>query len=312
MRLRTYRAARLGAAALALLAASAPGRAAESGQSPYLKGYRDFAAGVLPMPGVVIRNDVYLYSGTEHSTLPQGQLTAQQKSVTDILGVTVVTPYTLFGGHYGFSVRGAYTGVSIDQTLAPPAPRPPVTRDGRLDALNDVVVDPFILGWHADRLHWIVSAPVRMPAGSYDKSRIANTGRNVWAFLPQIGVTYFDPASGWDVSAAAVYAVSATNPDTDYRSGDILHMDFGVGKLLTPNFKLGVVGYYAQQLTADSGSGAVYGARKLRIGGVGPGATFSFRVHDAIVTLVAKYYREFDAQNTTQGDAGTLSLRVRF
>ncbi len=82
--------------------------------------------------------------------------------------------------------------------------------------------------------------------------------------------------------------------------------------MLSSQFKLGVVGYHAQQVTADSGVGAIFGDRKLRVAGVGPGATFTFALNDVAVTLVAKYYREFAARHTTQGDSGTLSARVRF
>jgi hypothetical protein len=72
------------------------------------------------------------------------------------------------------------------------------------------------------------------------------------------------------------------------------------------------VGYHAQQLGADSGAGAVSGHRRLRVSGIGPGVTYTFTMNDIVMNLVAKYYREFNAQNTTQGDSGTLSLRVRF
>lgn len=284
----------------------------EGGQSPYFKGYRDFLTGVLPAPGLQLRHDLYLYSGTEHSTIPQGQLTVGLKAVSNILSVTYVTPYHILGGDYAFAVRGALTDVKADQTLAMPRPRPANVRSGNLDALNDVVVNPFVVGWHSGNFHWNVATSVWMPAGNYDKNRIANTGRNVWALSPQSGATYFDPKSGWEVSGAAIYVVNFTNTDTNYRSGDIAHFDFAVGKMLSPQFKLGVVGYFTQQVTADSGAGAIFGNRKLRVAGAGPGATFTFFVNAVTVNLVAKYYREFDAQNTTQGDAGTLSLRVKF
>jgi hypothetical protein len=153
---------------------------------------------------------------------------------------------------------------------------------------------------------------VWLPAGSYDKSRTANTGRNVWAFSPQLGVTYFDAKTGWEISGAAIFLTATTNMATNYRSGDMAHFDFAFGKALAPQFKLGLVGYYAQQLSADSGTGAILGARKLRVVGVGPGVTYSFSLNDVAINLVAKYYREFDAQNTTQGDSGTLSARIKF
>lgn len=301
-----------GAAGLALLVACAPARAMEAGQSPYLKGYTDFGTGILPPPGVALRNDLYVYNGAERSQVPQGQATAHLKTVTDIVGLTVSTPLEVFGARYAFAVRGAWSDLSADQTLAPPRPRPTTSRDGRLDAFNDVVVSPLVLGWQAGNLHWIFSVPVRLPVGAYDKSRVVNAGRNVFAAIPQLSVTWLDPTSGWEVSGAALYAVSSNNPDTSYKSGDILHVDLAVGRMLTPQFKLGVVGYYAQQLSDDSGTGAIYGPRRMRVLGIGPAASFSFALNGVPMTLVAKYYREFDAQNTTEGDAGLLSLRTRF
>jgi hypothetical protein len=187
-----------------------------------------------------------------------------------------------------------------------------VVRSGSLDAFNDVVVTPIIVGWHAGNLHWNASASVWLPVGAYDRTRLVNTGRNVWAWSPQFAATYFDPQSGWEVSGAAVYIMSATNTATNYKSGDLIHVDFAIGKMLSPHIKLGVVGYYVQQVMADSGAGAIAGPRKMHVAGLGPAASVSFSVNGTAVSVVAKYYREFDAQNTTQGDAGTLSVRVKF
>lgn len=291
-----------------------PAIAMEGVQSPYLKGYRDFLTGVLPSQGLQVRYDTYIYNGTERSTIPQGQLHVSLRAVTNILGATYVTPFQILGGDYAFSVRGAYSDLSADQSLGVPRFGRTITvaRSGGLEAFNDVVVTPFIVGWHSGYWHWNWSTSVWMPVGAYDKTRLVNTGRNVWAFSPQLGVTYLNPNSGWEISGAAVHVVNASNPDTNYRSGDMVHLDFSAGKMLTPQFKFGLVGYYAQQITGDSGAGAIFGDRKIRVLGAGPGATYTFVMNDVPVTLVAKYYREFDAQNTTQGDAGSLSARIKF
>ena len=299
------------AAPLLLLFFLSPASAMEGGQSAYFKGYRDFLTGVLPKQGVQIRHDLYVYSGTERSTIPQGQLTLGVKQVSNVLGVTYVTPYRILGGDYAFAIRGGVTNIDANQSLLN---RFGVTtrRSGELTSFNDIAINPVIIGWHAGNFHWNVLAAVFLPAGSYDKNRLPNTGRNVWAVSPQFGATYFDPKSGWELSGAAIYMTSFANTDTNYKSGDIVHFDYAAGKMLTPAFKLGVVGYYAQQLSADSGAGATFGHRKLRVAGIGPGVTYSFALNDMVVNLVAKYYREFSAQNTTQGDAGTLSLRIKF
>jgi len=76
--------------------------------------------------------------------------------------------------------------------------------------------------------------------------------------------------------------------------------------------KIGIVGYYLQQVTADGGIGDILGDRKLRVAGAGPAAMFSFSVNNVPLYVVAKYYREFSAQNTTQGGSGTLSIRAAF
>ncbi len=287
-----------------------PAIAMEGGQSPAVRGYRDFMVGVLPAPGVQFRYDLYMYSGTEHSIIPQGQLTINLKAAANIFGVTAVTPYQILGGNYAFGARGAVTDLSVDQTVSRPGLT--VARSGSLTALNDIVVSPFIVGWHAGNFHWIVSTSVWMPAGNYDSSRIANTGRHYWSFAPQFGATYFDPKSGWELSAAAMYVISSTNTATNYHSGDFTQFDFAAGKMLSPQFKLGAVGYFVQQVTPDSGAGAILGDRKLRVAGIGPAATYTFFVNKVAMNLVAKYYREFDAQNTTQGNAGTVSVRVKF
>src|SRR5665647_617580 len=290
MFLRHYRLCRAGVIALLFAAVPATSDAMEGGQSPYIKGYRDFLTGVLPREGVQVRHDLYFYNGTERSTLPQGQLTLGVRQVSNILGITVVTPYRIFGGDFGFALRGGVTGVEADQTIVTRLGTS--KRNGSLTALNDVALNPFIIGWHAGNFHWNVTTTVFMPAGNYDKNRIANTGRNAWALSPQFGLTHFDPSSGWEVSGAAIYVNSFANTDTNYRSGDIVHVEYAVGKMLTPQFKIGAVGYYAQQLSADSGAGATLGSRKLRVAAIGPGVTFTFTVNDTIVYLVAKYYRE--------------------
>ena len=185
-------------------------------------------------------------------------------------------------------------------------------RSGSLTGLNDIVLTPVLFGWHSGNFHWNIGGSVWLPAGDYQTGRAVNTGKNYWSVSPNFGLTYLDPTSGWELSAGAIYVVNFENPATHYHSGNLAQFDYAIGKSLTPAFKLGLVGYLAQQMTSDSGSGATSGPRKLRVAGIGPAAVFTFVVNKTPVNLVAKYYREFDAQNTTQGDSGTVSFRVKF
>ncbi len=296
--------------AVSLVIAPVAAPAMEGSQSPYLKGVRDFLTGVLPPPGVQIRSDSYLYNGTEHTTIPQGQLTAHAHAFTNLLTATITTPYKLWGADYGFALRFAGQSFSGDRTIV----RGPFAAhaSGDVTGNSDLVVTPLILGWHAGDLHWNFSVTGWIPAGSYEKNRIANTSKNYWSVSPQLGLTWLDRATGWEVSGAAVWIINSENTATHYRSGDIAHLDLIVGKYLTRQVKLGVAGYYVQQLTDDSGAGAIIGGHRERVAGIGPALSVTFPVGGREVLLVAKYYREFGAQNTTQGDAGSLSARVHF
>ena len=249
-------------------AAARPAIALEGGQSPYLKGYRDFLSGVLPPPGVQVRNDVHVYDGSENATIPAGELDVRLRSILNVFGVTVVTPYRLLGGDVGFAVRIAGSHPSIDRTVTRTAGR--TTASGSLTGLNDMAISPFVIGWHAGNLHWNVSTTVFAPVGSYDATRLANTGKNAWAWAPQAAVTYLDLKAGWEMSAAAGYIVSGENGATRYRSGDVVHVDAALSRRVAPQAWLGVVGYAMAQVTDDGGAGNTLGARRARVFGLGP------------------------------------------
>lgn len=284
-------------------------RAMEGGQSVNLKGYRDFSSGVLPPPGLQLRTDLNVYSGSENSRIPAGQLAVGLRSYSSILGLTVVTPLKLWGGDYGFSIRGAVTHGSADRTIFGTRT---TSVSGELTGFNDIVVTPFVLGWQARNWHWNVATTVWAPAGRYDASRLVNTGRNFWSWGTQAAITYRDREAGWEVSGAAAYIISFENPTTNYDSGDMVHLDFSALKRVAPGLSIGAVGYVMTQVTGDSGAGNRLGDRKAEVFGIGPGMTIVVRGGDEPVLLTAKYYREFSARNTTQGDAGAISLRVHF
>lgn len=295
---------------LALMAMSGSASALEGGQSYYLKGYRDFLSGVLQAPGVALRNDMVTYSGSELSATRQGRLGVEQRFSSEIFGATVITPYRILGGHYAVAARVAGSRVQAERTLTTSLGT--TFRESSFTGFNDPVISPLIIGWHAGKLHWNFSTSVWVPIGSYDVTRMTNTGKNYWAWSPQFGATYFDPATGLDISAAAIYVFNYENPETRYRSGDTFHLDFAVGRYVLPNVTLGAVGYMMQQMSDDEGVGNLLGPRRARVFGIGPGLKVMSKNGETPVSFVAKYYREFSGENTTEGHSASLSVRVSF
>jgi hypothetical protein len=71
-----------------------------------------------------------------------------------------------------------------------------------------------------------------------------------------------------------------------------------------------VNGYYYDQVTGDSGSGAGLGSFKGRVVAIGPVMNLNFQVGKIPVSANLKYFREFDVENRLEGDAGYFTLTM--
>jgi len=73
-----------------------------------------------------------------------------------------------------------------------------------------------------------------------------------------------------------------------------------------------LTGYLMEQVTGDSGSGAVLGANKASVWALGPAATYSFLLGKTPMTLLAKWTHEVAATRTFEGDTVTTALSLKF
>ena len=73
------------------------------------------------------------------------------------------------------------------------------------------------------------------------------------------GYTYFNEATGFEFSAVSALTYNFRNPQTDYQNGIDWHTDLEASQFLYKRFFVGAVGYYFNQLTGDTGSGATLG-----------------------------------------------------
>ena len=72
----------------------------------------------------------------------------------------------------------------------------------------------------------------------------------------------------------------------------------------------GVAGYFYQQITPDSGSGATLGPFMSRVAGIGPQLGYDFNFGSRSATISTRGYYEFAAQNRPQGWNAWLTFTV--
>ena len=71
---------------------------------------------------------------------------------------------------------------------------------------------------------------------------------------------------------------------------------------------MGLVGYFYDQLTGDSGSGDKIGPFKGRVVSLGGQVGYTFHVGEIPVSTNVRVYREFDVRNRFTGTATYLTI----
>jgi hypothetical protein len=140
-----------------------------------------------------------------------------------------------------------------------------------------------------------------VPIGAYNADRIVNLGDGHASLDNGFGYTYFNAATGLEFSAVTGLTYNFKNPHTDYQNGIDWHLDLEASRFLTKQFFVGAVGYYFNQLTGDSGSGATLGAYISRIAAAGPEIGMLFPVGEMQGSLSLRGYWEFATQNRSSG-----------
>jgi hypothetical protein len=156
------------------------------------------------------------------------------------------------------------------------------------------------LKWAVGSHNFLAYVMPSVPIGAYDPNRIAGLGLGHWALDCGLGYTFMG-RSGIELSITAGLTHNFINPYTQYQSGVDGHIDWGASYSPTETFYFGPVGYFYNQLGADSGSGARLGAFRSRVTAVGGQAGYGFAVAGLQVDLNLRGYKEFEADNRPEG-----------
>jgi len=323
------------AAALALMNPSA--WASEDATQFYLLGSKGPLAGITPPAGGYATSIKYYYTGTASGDAARGvglnqlgnltleaDITADGDVFLEVPFVQWVSPTQVLGGNLalGLLVPVGWKEVSIDidalATLTltrPPFDGITIQRQGRFSFSDDTVAvgDPVPmvqLGWNQGNLHWNLTGLLNVPVGEYGKDDLANLGFNRWIFDASAAATWLDPASGLEASVNAGFSFHEENPDTNYRTGTEFHVDFALQQHFSKVFAVGLVGYHFEQVTGDSGVGAVLGSFEGHASAIGPNVDFNFLLGKLPVATSLRWYHEFNVKNRLEGDLGVFTATI--
>ena len=248
-------------------------RAEEGGSGHYMPGaMSSFVDGTPTAPTFGARYNFLYYDGSIGEPIPIAGL-----SPANVNATTYASGLTMFwrpkieladGLSYAMSATIPYVWLEVSANLGPK----PVSSS--VNGLGDIVLLPVQLNYAVCRdFHLDFRFGIYAPTGDYEVGRLANTSKNFWTFEPTLGLLYFGQKNGFEASVFTGMDFNTENQDTHYQSGDQFHVD----GTLAQHFKLagglagvGVAGFWYDQVTGDSGSGATFGKFEGRTTGVGP------------------------------------------
>jgi hypothetical protein len=228
-------------------------------------------------------------------------------------GPTYTFETPVLRGQASISILGVagHPQASIDATLTGPLGRTiSGSRNDDRTAFGDMIPQAS-LRWNFGANNLMTYATGDIPVGAYNVDRLANTGLGHSAIDAGGGYTYFDTTTGHEFSATLGFTYNFMNTSANYQNGADMHLDWGASQFLSKQLLIGLVGYWYNQISPDTGSGATLGSFESRVGGIGPQVGFIFPIGSgAQGFLSVKGYKEFAAENRPSGWNAWVALVI--
>jgi hypothetical protein len=294
------------AAAAALLAGPWAAQAGEGGVSHVMPGANATMVDLPPTaPGWFFKPMYVNYRGDTTAKLPTAVgivANAEATTNTIALGGGYGFEQEVLGAHYGVAAFVPYSWVDISADTAALGGK---RIQNSVSGVGDVTVVPVLMAWKSGDVQYDFLLPIYAPTGSYKVGRLGNTGLNYWTFDPIVGVSYNNAKSGFNAAAHLGYAMNTENGDTQYKSGNVLHLDASVQQIFPLGSGLANIGaeaWYFDQVTCDSGAGATLGCFKGRTAGIGPVLGYIQPIGQQRMIFELKWLPELETKKRLNGD----------
>ena len=167
------------------------------------------------------------------------------------------------------------------------------------------------LRWNFGVNNFMTYLTGNLTTGRYDQTRIANLGIGHNAIDAGGAYTYFDPKTGREFSATLGFTYNFENDHTQYQNGVDIHLDWGASQFLNKQWQVGMVGYWYNQVSCDSGAGDRVGCFESRVAGIGPQIGYVIPMgKEWQGYLNVKGYWEFASQNRPDGWNAWLTFAI--
>lgn len=262
----------IGAAALAsaLLCTAFNAQATENGQSHADLGYIDTLAGLPLAPGFYLRDDVNFQvsgrlnngSGNQLSINlgPKTKLGTQFRNTVeaDILAAVYVPDWKVpyINATIGTAAYEFYANSNAKLTSAIGIPQ---ARGSSNAGFGDITIVPIFIGFDVPGtdFHFVFS-PLEFtaPIGRYSKNQPIgnNPGLNYFSYRPALEMTYLNK-TGQEFSLNMSTSINTQNQATHYKSGEEFYFTYVFQQYFSPQFAVGIGGYYYKQVGNDTRKG---------------------------------------------------------
>ena len=287
--------------------------AAEGASSNYFPGsYGTVAVATPPTVGWTYLNySLFFGAGTERVVL-QGRLNVDLDTAAYFNMSSGVYAFEkpVLGGRFAMGVTLPLGYADLASQLVGPTSTTAV--DESETGLGDMLFLPASLFWNDGNWYYNLYELIVAPTGKYDVNDNINIGRNYWSFDTVIAVTNLNMTTGRDSSLVAGLMINTENDATDYRTGNELHVDAMYNQFLLEAFALGLHGYFYQQVTGDSGSGAILGDFKGQSYGIGPSFLWLPKWGGGNFSVTGTWLHDLHATDRMEGDYAVVTLTWQF
>ena len=260
----------------------------------YPAGVEGIKGASLPPPGVYFRDyNIGYFAGHFEDGPPDFNISAYINAPRLIW----ITPYKILGADYGMDLIIPFGYMNWEFAGG-------AVKDHYF-GLGDIQIEPLLLSWHFKQFDLAAGYAVWAPSGDYSPARPDLLAKGFWSHMLTLGGTwYIDPEKTWAVSLLNRYEFAHEQTQTHTDPGQVYTLEWGISKSLSKTVDVGLIGYYQQQTTKDSGPVA----SNLRDRIVGIGAEINAFCPKMGMFASLRFATEFAAVQHPEGQLIALTL----